>query len=165
MPEAYRQAVHCLARSLRLRMPDGSECVSNVRLIDFSNRHLAELRENVKFQRREPPAGLAVALQFGLPALECVFCNLAKDMQLLRGLTLLSLTLLDRIDIRPRDAAPLIRNLACFLQRYLGKRTKSHLATPAVNGDAQYPLASAIGSLDQPQTAAVRVFARPSVFR
>lgn len=101
MAQADVQAVQRLSSSLGLLVPDRGEAVANVHLVDIGHRHLAQLRQDVDFQRAEPSSGDAVLLEFRLSGLERIAGNVFQYVQVANGLTASSLAFLDRVEAGP----------------------------------------------------------------
>ena len=70
VPQHDAKAVHCLARCVRLFVPDWQHHVANVALVDLFDRRFAQLRQDVKFKWREPAAGPTVPFQLSFPRFE-----------------------------------------------------------------------------------------------
>ncbi|MNE73694.1 hypothetical protein D3C80_1697190 [compost metagenome] len=85
-------------------------------LVDLGNWRLSELRQDMKFKRAEPSPSFPVALQFSLPAFECIGGHVFEEVKALYCFPLVFFALANRIESRPRNRTPTFRFFAGFLQ-------------------------------------------------
>jgi hypothetical protein len=119
MSQDDAKAVKRLPRGLSLRVPNGSQHVTDVALVNFLHRDLAQLWQNVKLKGREPAARLSVAPQLGLADLEGFLCNLAQGIVSPRQFSSLALTFFDRVNTVRCQLSPMVRKSARLLQRHV----------------------------------------------
>ncbi len=164
MFQADAEPVHRLTGGVGLRVPNGAQRVSNVDLADFGDRHLAQLREYMEFQRGHPPTGLPIALEVRLPAVEGIQRNLVLAVQVLDGLAALELLSLDGINALPNRGPPVVGVISGLLKRDAGLTAKTHLRAASMNRHSEEPLALALSPLVQPWATAVCILPRRHSF-
>ena len=164
MPQDDRQPVQRLLRRLGFPVPDRRERVADVDLVDLGHWDLAELGQDVKFDRTEPPPRGAVALQLGLARLERVPRDIAEDMQVAHRLAALPLAVLDRVDARPDKRPRHFGRPPRLGKAHRWKGAQPHLAPATVDRDPQEPLRPAVVPLVQPEPAAIRDLPRRGLF-
>jgi hypothetical protein len=111
----------------------------------------------MQFQGAEPTSRLTVALEFSLPALECIKGNIPQDMQVALGFSALAFTLLYRILSGSNDRTPFLGFLPRFLQRDFWEGSETHFVAAGVEGITQNPLSAAVLPLIEPEAASICV--------
>ena len=125
----------------------------------FPKPALSEFRQDVEFEWREPAARLAVAIQFGLAALECVQRDVGQPVHVSHGLETFGLALADGIAALPDVRAPLIGGFTGFLQGQVREAAQPHFVPTPVQRVAVDPLRATVRTFVESQPAAIRVFA------